>query len=469
MSGGAARNMMSRIAAPEFNAPVKSAVARVLERERRRWADVEENEPSSADLAEVQSAVLRLWNTEHALEGLPRQQLRWLPWVTFRQVPPQGVPCGLLPGFAAAVCDLLAIGRPRQLKTFIHTFLRDYPEEQGSLEKWARGLRKLVSASDALSLKPWQERCDRYAVLDGDGARKLAARLFNPQERPDELLDEAGVSGELLTGGFMRVVHRELLGLADLERALKRGELKAVERLRCLMEQSSDTLVFPELKANLAEALLKPFLTVTPEEGMRDAVKACLLKHLKDPRTSPGNWRNVDDACRGVMRRWLAARDMTFFFDHIGDQANNFQWAHRRKFWECYLQRNAVEDVWLILGAEAYERLSVRHREMAMGCGRIDDGSQGNKCALMMRIGDITFLEWSEDGACRVWNPDDTEDYSPQAPAMFKARYPRAVLMKSMPAMWNHIGSEYGVWQARFEKYIARYTGIKLKVKDYMV
>ena len=54
-------------------------------------------------------------------------------------------------------------------------------------------------------------------------------------------------------------------------------------------------------------------------------------------------------------------------------------------------------------------------------------GGSNDQCALLLRVGDLTILEWSHSGACRVWKHRD-----PKAPWLNKKYYNRTEIMQDV-------------------------------------
>src|SRR5690606_20296324 len=109
----------------------------------------------------------------------------------------------------------------------------------------------------------------------------------------------------------------------------------------------------PELKPRLAEALLEPFSRQTADDAFQAWARPFLLGHLNDPRRSPVAWSDVSERAQRVMLRWLVQDTIDQFFHVLDRTAKSRHWKDRKRFWQRYVDADAISNAWVILGTDA--------------------------------------------------------------------------------------------------------------------
>jgi len=99
----------------------------------------------------------------------------------------------------------------------------------------------------------------------------------------------------------------------------------------------------------------------------------------------------------------------------------------------------------------------------------LTNDSGGRRSVLLLKIGDLTFVEWSHNGALRAYKSDD-----PAAPQLYRNEYDREELTDDR-SLWMHDadaenkkahlfhhGSDGGTWQRKARDFIRMQTGVHL-------
>lgn len=220
-----------------------------------------------------------------------------------------------------------------------------------------------------------------------------------------------------------------------------------------------------DLKALLADALLKPWLDRDPTEDIKKKIGDFCVEILGDPRFEGFSWSRVDPSAKTLLLRWLTGRTLEAFFDVLRQSADTI-WKHRQEFWTPYYRQGYITEAWAILGPDAHRYVKQKYRgaDLAYGLlsGRYDEGQS----VLLMRMGDYLFCEWSHNGKLRATALD-----SPQAPKMYAKIYDNDDLyFESEPFRSNtgtdhyglpHLHSETKWWQTTAASFIYINLGIR--------
>lgn len=309
---------------------------------------------------------------------------------------------------------------------------------------------------------PWSERHKRFHLFDPVRAPHTLARcVLDPEQRPDEVLQAAGLTGPRASAGLAAAAYEE--ALSELARLFSAdGDHSYAFTSICDWSVDGDHLRFPRLKERLAETFLRPWATRDAPDDLRSVVMAFLLRHYRDPRLEPRLWMGVSDDAQRVLRRWLTGADLETFIQVVDDVAERGHWRYRKAFWMAYLEKDLLEEAWLVFGRRA--RLRARRLEATTaGHGRLVGGSvQSNHCVILMRIGRLTVADWSHDGKCRIWREANRE-----APRLYQSNYSRGELADGCDLEIAHFGSDRSRWQTQIATFIRDQTGIRVSSTDW--
>lgn len=177
---------------------------------------------------------------------------------------------------------------------------------------------------------------------------------------------------------------------------------------------------------------------------------------LGDPRFGRKTikWDSVSLEARTIFLHWLAENDLNLFFSIIEKTAVDDMWSYRKAFWQGYLPY--ITNTWVLFGKFAAflaQEASEYHKN---GYGLIDKAPDPQQSAFAFQIGQYVFVEWSHNGALRVWKAEE-------APKVFgeKEISRQDILYSSYEKMWRHAGKENYRWQKHVGDWIYEHCGIQ--------
>lgn len=363
--------------------------------------------------------------------------------------------------------ELDGTSRTRRLLTpLLHTYVSRFAAGSKSFVRLANNL-KVIARRCARS----EVQTLRLATLDQQ------FDFFNPQQVGQrvaaaivETSSPAGVARWFESVGLWPGTETSPLGVHAYHSALllpphtyKRAQCIGVlmRWTRCMGKAVS-----AELKALLAEALLKPWLDSDPVADIKIMVADFCVEILGDPRFDGFSWQQVGAAEKSVLLRWLTGRTLDAFFDVLRNSADSI-WQHRQVFWTRYYREGHITEAWAILGPDAHQFVNRNYRGADLAYGRLVGKSDEAQSVLLMRMGDLVFCEWSHNGKLRVTNINGR-----LAPKLYKKSYDASDLrFQSLPFPSNtghvhddglpHLHSESRWWQTTAASFIAKQLGIR--------
>jgi hypothetical protein len=355
-------------------------------------------------------------------------------------------------------------GRTRVAVALLREFFAAYPEETTAFDELRRALQTARARGDSPRVLRWRDRCERFRLLELDGPAHLARLWWDVDAPFDEFLDEAGLGPGLETSEFVGRVTEQMLDAVQTALEDNTATVASCQRAVAWLEKAGK-LRFDTLRVQTAAAFLEPFLERNPEAPIQASIQSFLCRTIGDPRIDRRRWHGVPDRIRNVLFRWLVSVSLEDFFRALDATAMDQHWRYRKAFWSAYLQREAISDAWVVLGAQAARliRRGVGTEGVAAGRLRAGGGVQSNQSVLLMRIGGLTIAEWSHNGTCRVWDAGNRT-----APRLYEVEYRRDQLIDGCAWDQRHDGSPEGRWQAHVANHIARETGIRVTHGEYM-
>lgn len=236
--------------------------------------------------------------------------------------------------------------------------------------------------------------------------------------------------------------------------------------------RSAPMLRYGEHRVALADGLVRPWLNQKPADGIRHGLASFLIKHYGDPRMltevhAGHRWQGVSPATITTVRRWLVGDTLQGFMQLLQLTADEI-WRHRERFWMAYYDHGAIEEAWLALGSQAawHAQRAFNKADWAQ-YGALVSGATSDQSVLLLRIGQMMFMEWSHNGSLRACAYTDAD-----VPAMYQPEYRgeelRAVVSYDFHNGQNqrpqlmHMNSEGGTWQRKARDFIAQHTGVRL-------
>lgn len=359
----------------------------------------------------------------------------------------------------------LADRRSSSTRALIDGYLIYFPLERGVIDRLAKACIELTHDQDGA----WRSRSDRYALFEPAKAIEALGAAMSADER-DAFVSTCADAG-LGASPFATRVGQLAFSDGCLKIADRKQEQSVVAQ-RNLLDLLDREDQFDDAAA-IVRALLEPWVEGSPEPAHRQAITAFLLDRVADPRLYPKKQKWVPirthiadevgadraDEIIGVLRRWLTDAAMRMFFRAIAETTDRpDQWKQRQEFWLAYLDAGLVTDAWPALGPRARNQI----RNVARSQGeRLEHGVTQNgptsSSSLLLRIGDLTISEWSDNGYCRFWSSSN-----PDAPVLFKNRYDNGQLRTMQgKSDFEYIGhNASGRWRPKIAKFIHSRTGV---------
>lgn len=225
------------------------------------------------------------------------------------------------------------------------------------------------------------------------------------------------------------------------------------------------------------EAMIGLILGVAKRSPGDDLVKEVghiIESNFGDPISAKDKWPSVPndlggaaarDKCLQTVHQWGVFRAITLFFniiERVVDPEYRHHFPARRKFWLGYFNSGDITDAWVILGSKAQYEISQLKTDpdsdyAALKYGRLID-ARSDQCALLMRLGKTTIMEFSHSGRARMWGEKDfAESWGSKIPVLRQHSYSAHRLRAPCPEaqMFRH----YGPWQRRVTSCISALSG----------
>jgi len=425
-----------------FNFRYFSFLDREIEYLKKKF-DTKPEEPEAIDLEHLYYKVYSLWN-KNGSEGLKKltfKEKRYLPWIIYLNK--KSLIINNLP-LLKAILTYISPPKTYYLKALIFVYLKNFIPSSGTellrkfilknLKKYSGQNRRLIdykTKSNYFFTKDAISKCTKL-ILSG------AHNSLN------ESLEFLGLTGDLANSNFLKYIALDILKLTEDNLVF----IHSLLHLLIFSQESSESR-FPDILPEVANRLI-PKVNVHARD-LRELLSKFFIKYLGDPRL-PGNktrWSRVSPRVKNIFIKWLAEKDIEFFFEVIARTAYDKHWRYRRKFWEVYLPY--IESTWVVLGSRARNLIENSNEEYRYG--RLIGGSS-DQSVILMKIGRFVFVEWSHSGACRIFSID-------QFPYEWKIEYYDHDLRKrNFIHYQRHDGSEYYKWQDNLAGWIC----MKLKI-----
>ncbi|OCW57067.1 EH signature domain-containing protein [Hoeflea olei] len=347
--------------------------------------------------------------------------------------------------------QLEALADKRASRSLCNAYLNQFRPDRPGLQQVSRTL-ETVSLVAGDPYNGLQRDLQLFSLPQGPD--NMGARALRERRTPIELLRSLGVSGAMsLQGGFVE----PCVGAA-LERLVHDRGLRPEARLDFVkalaIDPAKGALLFPRLKALVANALLLPYIEDTPPDDIRAQTLSLLRKAIGDPRSHGAEWRSMEEAAR-IARRWLTKQSIDHFLEVVDRVALDRMWRWRRKFWNAVFEtrgqdgQSIVEEAYVVFDDVGYDRA----RQMGiedLTVGRFLRGGgnvQAGQSVLLLRIGRMVIAEWSHNGRVRIWSDAKRDG----APRLYQKSYSAAELKsgRSYYPDWEraHMSPETLSWQ----------------------
>ena len=426
------------------------------------------NPPDPFEHKKLHQRLIKFWADSQSLRAVSNKDLTRLPWVLFDPISDTrtGKHTTLAQDsrlVANYVHWLNRTPRSRAIRALLHEFLRHYPHTLKTFHSIRQLLiRHINSGNRHPSIHRWHERCQKAHLLETEGDFRLVYTLVTTQAPPSEELRDIGFDTSLANAAILESGITKYLDDVSTQLQRQRFTVDHLKRLLYLMQQDG-TLRFPNLRVDTAEKLLAPFTDNTsPASPIRHTLHNFFLAQFGHPRLPSGRagWYKIRPELQDLITRWTVDKSLEDFFKIVEETAYNDHWTYRKAFWKAYIQRGIVIDAWFALGRRA-------NRVSSLFTDSLEHAtlSQANldHSVLLMQTKDLTVVEWSHSGACRIWFTG-----SDNAPKLYKKTYSGRNLRSPADFEQVHFGNHRGSWQDRIVTWIASKTGTVISAEDYM-
>lgn len=354
----------------------------------------------------------------------------------------------------------------RALTPLLHTYAARYDSSKKTFLRLASNLRGIAKqcVTRDLQVLRLSSLHKQFDFFNPDSVGTAVARAYFANTNSltiDRWFESIGLWGGFKSSALGLHIYRSAL-------LLPTATFRDNRCARALMSWAKDlgTGVSAEVKALLAEALLKPWLSEDPSPDLKREIRDFCVDILEDPRFNAFSWNRVDSAAKRVIDRWLTERTLEVFFQVLRHTADEI-WEHRQDFWTWYYRKGHITEAWAVLGPDAHRYVVRNHAGTDLAYGRLDGQASDAQSVLLMRMGDMLFCEWSHNGKLRAISID-----SPQAPKLYQKPYQASRLrFQSLPFLSRtghvhedglpHLHSESGWWQSTAAYFISSKLGVR--------
>lgn len=308
---------------------------------------------------------------------------------------------------------------PSSLKRLIHVYLLHFSLQKPHIQQVATFIRQQLDNLPPYSaLQQWQQTEKVMHLFDlPQGVHHLANNCLREPAIP--VLEQAGLSGELLSAGYAEAVYQQALNNfvhLNLE--------EKINSLPRLLQWSAreQTLRYPHCRKAMIEALLQPWLGQSCPENTQQKILFFLLQHAQHPVINQTLWQSIKPPLFKLFKHWSNHLVLTLFFDLLAQ----YQWINdvqeRQDFWLHCHQQQIIDDAWLILNPQIAQLFantdlapSLQH---CYGTFLADDSIQDQHVVLLLRIQNLIIVLWADGQEHRLWSLKN-----PYLPMFYKAEY----------------------------------------------
>ena len=410
----------------KFPEPVK--LQKEAERIKHEYIYLEKSLSSSYDLDKLISKIYFLWKTEgkSGFQKITLKEKRAIPYILFNKTILNDV------DLLESLLKFLEPIKSYTLATIIVEYLSKFQNNKQFDILRSFILEHIVNSNNP-TLKKWKTKIN---FLFTEKATTNTAKLILFQKNKNLtrcLKEDIGIEEHLFGSNFIKEVILQALEITKVN----------IQYVPIVLELTHLANYPSELLPVIASSLIPPVEQYNKKE-IKEKLTQFLIEKLEDPRLPKGrvNWSEVNKEAYEIFIKWLSQKDIEFFFKVIGQASNDPNWKYRQKFWEAYLP--FIEKTWVILGRDA--RYLAENKGYKFG---ILSGGRSDQSAFLVKIGEYIFLEWSHEGACRVYKKEDF-------PYEFGEEYYKTSVLRNIYYVFkvNHIYSDRYKWQNKLSSWL---------------
>ncbi len=342
------------------------------------------------------------------------------------------------------------------IKRLIYVYLRDFSEGRPNLSQVAEFIRHSIDAAHPSSLLyRWKHIQKRYQLFNlNDIAGKLAQACL--MQEALEVLEDAGLRGELRDAGFAQAAYQEALKMLD--KGLRQQPQEVLPLLENFFHWSLNEgqLRYPACRRELLHTLLLPWLQSAASSVLRTQILSFLLQHIGHPGCVPQAWQDVRTPALRILHFWLSGHLLDSFFQLCESQPHISNWRIRQEFWQHYQKRGLIDESWLVVGEQASQCLAYPEALHGAQTQQADIDGNPNEAVLLLRLQNIVIADWAHAGQTLIW-----QSKNPYVPAFYQAHYPP----KALDVQAEKITDDHQ-WQAKVSQFIYQHAQLPLLLTD---
>lgn len=364
---------------------------------------------------------------------------------------------------AAMIEEVRRLERRAAFFALIDSYIDAFVPEDANVATLAGRLGPAAAAWPWRDSDHWPSHIADLELFDTAKApTRLAALVLEGDDGPADVLNRLGLGTPgRRKGGLVSAAFARACGLVAHVRGA--DATKAQLRLIDWARDDNGALAYPRAWPDFVVACLAPWEKAEPD----NAHKTRLIEVLErfgggDPRMRPERWREVIDHSPdvyGLLLRWLTRASVLQFLDIVDRSLREADakrmWSYRRAFWTSYLMGTGggpqMDAAWVAFGDDGARLANQAARESGdrsfTSFGRQEDKSSQH-AALIVRIGDLTIVDWSHSAKYNVWQAGDRG-----RPELFKQRY-RLGELYSAPLQESHSAPANYTWQKKLARII---------------
>ncbi|MEY3220843.1 MAG: hypothetical protein RIT27_2200 [Pseudomonadota bacterium] len=281
--------------------------------------------------------------------------------------------------------------KPTAIKRLLYVYLRDFSDSRPNIQIVANFLHQTVSnATSASLLFYWKKIEQQFHLFEPDkGIEKLS--LLCLEYHPLEILQQAGLKGHLMRGGFAQATYRYALNYLE-ERLpnLPKEDYHKLEKIFIWSIEDND-MRYPICQRDLIHSVLLPWHRQTPPLELQHLITQFLLQYIGHPGIYPKTWQDIKAPAMKLFFRWLANDAIEQYF-----YKTNIEQSFCHQLWLHYLRTQSIDAAWL----------SERNT------------NEMQQRILLIKLPNFVFAEGVEKGVWLFWNTKN-----PYAPKLFQSFY----------------------------------------------
>jgi len=353
----------------------------------------------------------------------------------------------------------------RLFNSWLHNYNLASPSLDLALQELNRNINKLTPDAKGLA--------ERYPILSkSPDFRKTALSLLNGKMSKDDRESlRVGTDGEITS----KLAEAIVISCAQHLRSRDSTE-EQILAFRDLVAPSG--VIQDTAKVVAMVGLILGAAEHPSSDKLIKEVSGLIEKSFDDPVTEKHKWPFVPDVlggnsvrekCLATVLKWQVFRSITLFFkiiEQVVESEHKHQFPIRRNFWLNYFNRGEINDAWVILGSRARERMiRLKNQNVeefrALKWASLS-GGPSDQCALLMKVGDTTVMEFSHSGKVRMWGKQDSG--RGQIPVLHNRFYDASELRAECPTDQMFTHDPTGHWRLNVQRCLQKLAGGSAKL-----